>query len=281
LPARRTRTRRSSAALLAALVLAGCDAGGGETQVASTAAPPPPSLPLEAAREVVPRASLLSLETATGSACKAARIATALRAAVIAAINDRYVRPQLQEVLLGEANALVEAIPCQPGRASEDAGRRALDFSLRVSKLARRGLARRRGPLDVRVRRAVVPADDLTLAVELVGLVPGEREREVTPGQRAVHALDVLFRDVANGGFQQFFENFPELADDILPAARLIGVAPYTSLVTAAVAAADEPARLRPLDDRMYALWERPGLAPEQLLAAYIEENPDEFFLEP
>jgi hypothetical protein len=114
-----------------------------------------------------------------------------------------------------------------------------------------------------------------------VSLVPEERANEVTPGQRAVYALDTLFGDVADGGFQQFFENFPELADDILPAARRIGVAPYVSLVTEAVAAADEPARLAPLDDRMYALWERPGLAPEQLLAAYIEANPDEFFLDP
>ena len=236
---------------------------------------------MEATRELVPRASLLSAETVAAPACESARTAQALQAAVIAAINGGFVPPPLQEELLGDANALVEAIPCEPGRASEVAGERALGFHRRLSELAKRGLARRPGPLDLRVRREVVPPGDPALAVALVGVAPEERDSEVTPAQRAVYVLDVLFGAVANGGFERFFGNFPELADEILPAARQIGVEPYIALVGDAVAAADRPARLAPLDDRMRDLWKRPGLAPEQLFAAYIEANPDEFFVDP
>jgi Domain of unknown function (DUF4375) len=191
------------------------------------------------------------------------------------------VPPGLQEELLGEVNALVDAIPCARGRASDRAGRRAMRLADRVRELAERGLERRRGPLDLRVPRAVVPPEQPDYAVVLLDLVPSERERDATPGQRAVWVLDLLFGEVGNGGFEQFFGNRPELEDEILPSARLIGVEPYVTLIEDAVAARAAPARLRALDDRMYELWEKPGLAPAQLLFAYMEANPDEFFVEP
>jgi Domain of unknown function (DUF4375) len=164
---------------------------------------------------------------------------------------------------------------------SEAADERALRLAGRIRELAIRGLARRRGPLDLRVPRAVVPADEPGYAVELLDLVPRERERDATAGQRAVWVLDTLFGEVGNGGFEQFYGNWPELADEILPSARLIGVEPYVTLIEDAVNARAAPARLRALDARMYELWEQPGLAPAQLLLAYMEANPDEFFVEP
>jgi hypothetical protein len=109
---RRTRTRLRSraggAALVACAALAGCG-GDGET-----AEPPPPSIEPAVAEELAQAADRVANLLANGDTCGAAHAADDLQDAVVAAVNEGSIPPELQEQLGTSAGELVNTVNCPP-----------------------------------------------------------------------------------------------------------------------------------------------------------------------
>lgn len=78
------------------------------------ARPAEPRLPRALAADLAARSDRVADSLAAGDDCGAATQAEALRTAVLAAINERRVPPELQEELSGAANGLVSRVECAP-----------------------------------------------------------------------------------------------------------------------------------------------------------------------
>ena len=100
--------------LVLVLLAAGC--GGEERELSS-----------DVAERLAVRSESVAAEVEAGDACGARVTAEALQAEAIEAVNDGEVPGELQEELLGSANALLAAIECDPpvalGSAVTDARR--------------------------------------------------------------------------------------------------------------------------------------------------------------
>ena len=94
------------------LVLLACGCGGEER-----------GLPTELATQLAARGDSTAARLESGDACAAREDATALQKQAIRAINAGRVPPDLQEELLGLANALLEDISCTPPEADRGAAR--------------------------------------------------------------------------------------------------------------------------------------------------------------
>ena len=96
------------------LLAAGCGGGGEE-----------PKLQSELAEQLAVRSEAAAAKIETEEFCDARAHAAAIRARTIAAINSGQVPAELQEELLGSANALFNAISCKPPAAEEGAAEEA------------------------------------------------------------------------------------------------------------------------------------------------------------
>lgn len=123
----------------------------------------------------------------------------------------------------------------------------------------------------------------------------------VTPGQRALIAVDLCQKEVRNGGFRQFLENNTGLlAEEALKGFRLIGAHPYGDLLEKVLAifprgqvpinrsarmkllrAVPEGRRFQlfdSLDEQFYGLLGSSENDLEKFRAKYVRTHPDEFF---
>jgi YD repeat-containing protein len=128
-----------------------------------------------------------------------------------------------------------------------------------------------------------------------------DREAEelarMTPGQRAVYALNATTDEINNGGFSQYYWNTAgNLSAEAIDGARLVAAKPYEQLLRSGEALFPDgriPAertrrqelvdsgevpegKLNALNERWFEAEERKPL--DDYLAAYIREHPDEFF---
>ncbi|HKY11941.1 MAG TPA: DUF4375 domain-containing protein [Gaiellaceae bacterium] len=124
-----------------------------------------------------------------------------------------------------------------------------------------------------------------------------EELTRMTPGQRALYALNAATDEINNGGFSQYYWNSSgDLATTAIDGARLVGAKPYEQLLRGGAAlfpdgrVPTERARrqelvdsgevpegkLSALDERWFQAEERRPL--HYYLAAYIRHHPDEFF---
>jgi Domain of unknown function (DUF4375) len=124
-----------------------------------------------------------------------------------------------------------------------------------------------------------------------------EELARMTPGQRALYALNAATDEINNGGFSQYYWNSSgALAMPAIGGARLVGAKPYEQLLRGGAAlfpdgrVPTEHARrqelvdsgevpegkLSALDERWFQAEERQPL--DDYLAAYIRDHPDEFF---
>lgn len=130
---------------------------------------------------------------------------------------------------------------------------------------------------------------------------PDERLFELTPGQRAVYALDWVRKEVSNGGFDQLFGNSTGyLMPEALEGAEYIGATDYADVLRRAAAVFRggevprdrdertdvldaEPARIGPvleaLDEEFYALLDDHERNLTRLMAIFIAENAEQFFV--
>ena len=107
---------RRALALFVVLALAGC--GG----TARHAAPPQPKLPRDLAQPWKQQADSVAAALAAGDGCGAQRLATALRASVIAAVNARRVPQRFLDPLTSGVNELASQITCTPPPAPTPPG---------------------------------------------------------------------------------------------------------------------------------------------------------------
>ncbi len=127
---------------------------------------------------------------------------------------------------------------------------------------------------------------------------PDERLAELTPGQRAVYALDWVRKEVGNGGFDQLFGNSTGyLTPEAIEGAAYIGALDYVDVLRRAAAIfpngvvpRDRDERtdlidpeehgplLDRLDDEFFALLENPERNLTRLMAIYMARHPTEFF---
>jgi hypothetical protein len=94
--------------LILVLLAAGC---GGEE----------PRLPADLASRLAARSDSTATQLESGEICAARKGAVALQSQAIVAINAGRVPGDLQEELLGQVNALLEAISCNPVEADDGA----------------------------------------------------------------------------------------------------------------------------------------------------------------
>ena len=92
------------------LLAAGCGGGGEE-----------PGLPSELAEQLAARSDSTAARIESGDFCDARVDAAFVQKRAIEAINAGQVPAELQEELLGSANALFEAIGCTPPEADDRA----------------------------------------------------------------------------------------------------------------------------------------------------------------
>lgn len=131
---------------------------------------------------------------------------------------------------------------------------------------------------------------------------PDPRLHRLTPGQRAVYALDWIRKEVGNGGFDQLLENSTgSLLPEAIEGADRIGADDYAALLRRAAAIfpngdvprdheerADfldrDPDRhaevLDALDDEFFDLIDNPTRNLTSLLAVFIAANDNDFFLD-
>ncbi len=129
---------------------------------------------------------------------------------------------------------------------------------------------------------------------------PDERLDELTPGQRALYALHWVRAEVCNGGFDQCFSNSTGyLMPEAIDGARRLGSSEWSELLTDAAAVLGNPfppgrdernERLDALlsaqelvleecDSRMYDLDAEPATNLDTLIARYVTQHPDEFYI--
>jgi hypothetical protein len=96
------------ALLLGVAALTGCGGGGHSVK------PVQPQLPRALAQPWRAQADGVAAALAAGDGCLALQRATALRTAVIAAVNRRALAPRFQEPLVGAVNDLTARIRCTP-----------------------------------------------------------------------------------------------------------------------------------------------------------------------
>ena len=106
---------RRAALLLVVAALAGC--GG-----AQPVKPRQPHLPSSLAQPWRAGSDAVAAALAAGDGCLALQRATALRTAVIAAVNAHTLPPRFQEPLVSAVNDLVARIRCSPPPPSEHEG---------------------------------------------------------------------------------------------------------------------------------------------------------------
>jgi Domain of unknown function (DUF4375) len=170
---------------------------------------------------------------------------------------------------------------------------------------AREAVPSRSSDRDFRIER---PAEEgINLALDVVeGLMAhmgGEdlaQEDEVlaaaTLGQRAIYSLNVVDREVNNGGFHQLFSNSSgALTCAAQSGAELIGATAQADILREAAALFPDAAVPEDRDQRNRALDDLPSEADaklsslddrwydgdrdlEKLMVHYIEEHPEEFF---
>jgi hypothetical protein len=129
---------------------------------------------------------------------------------------------------------------------------------------------------------------------------PDERLARLTPGQRAVYALDWIRKEVSNGGFDQLFGNSTGyLTPEAIEGADYIGATDYADILRRAAAVfpggtvprdRDErtevldadPDRTGPvleaLDDEFSALLEDRDRNLTRLMAIFMAKNLEQFF---
>ena len=171
-------------------------------------------------------------------------------------------------------------------------------------------LRRRREPKPTDFRVPLPPretddADVVWLAIERIftelrtPYEPDPRLHNLTPGQRAVYALDWVRKEVSNGGFDQLFGNSTGyLTPEAVEGAEYIGATDYAAVIRRAAAIfpggvvprdRDErtdlidPDRDGPIleaaDEEFDALLDDPERNLTRLMAIFIATHKKEFFL--
>lgn len=153
--------------------------------------------------------------------------------------------------------------------------------------------------------RETADADVVWLAIERIftdlrtPYDADERLYELTPGQRAVYALDWIRKEVANGGFDQLFGNSTgSLTPEAMGGAAYIGANDYEDILRRAAAIfpngevpRDRDERtdlidldehgdlLEQLDQEFFALLGDPDRNLTYLMAVFMATHKDEFFV--
>lgn len=128
---------------------------------------------------------------------------------------------------------------------------------------------------------------------------PDPRLMDLTPGQRAVYALDWIRKEIGNGGFDQLFGNSTGyLTPEAIEGADYIGAADYSMILRQAAAIFPDGivprdrddrteiidadprigAVLETLDDEFLALLEDPERDLTRVMAIFMATHLDEFF---
>lgn len=128
---------------------------------------------------------------------------------------------------------------------------------------------------------------------------PDERLYDLTPGQRAVYALDWIRKEVSNGGFDQLLGNSTGyLTPEAIEGADYIGADDYASLLrraaaifpggvvprddderTALIDSDDHIVLLERLDEEFFALLDDPERNLTRLMAIFMATHKDDFFV--
>lgn len=128
---------------------------------------------------------------------------------------------------------------------------------------------------------------------------PDDRLYDLTPGQRAVYALDWIRKEVSNGGFDQLFGNSTGfLTPEAIQGAAYIGATDYEDVLRRAAAIfpngevpRDQDERtdlidfdehghlLEELDEEFFALLDDSDRNLTYLMAVFIDTHKDEFFV--
>lgn len=130
---------------------------------------------------------------------------------------------------------------------------------------------------------------------------PDPRLAELSPGQRAAYSMHWIFAEVCNGGFVQCFSNSTGyLLPEAIDGAQLFEAPQWTEVLTDAAntlgqpyprdrdernrrldsLSSDQQATLDECDDRLYALDATAETSLTALTVRYINEHPDEFFVD-
>jgi hypothetical protein len=278
----------------------GC--GGGSEPPERASEPRIPPLSPETARELVPRSERLGLAI-IGDQCEAVAAAKDLRQALVREINRGRLPTQLQEALLGNANALLDSLQCSSRAAPNRVVQVVAELDRTIAAAAAAGIRRAGRPIDFRIPRSALPPElDVNTAHAAVGLLfvtlegaTDARLRDATPGQRAIYALASVDGEIQNGGVAALFYNSTgALVPEAIRGARRIEASAYeevlvelASLFPGARVPLARPAReevlervpeetLERLDERWFGLYERAPL--DRKYAPYIARHPSEFF---
>lgn len=153
--------------------------------------------------------------------------------------------------------------------------------------------------------RDTADADVVWLAIERIFTElrtpydPDDRLYDLTPGQRAVYALDWVRKEVSNGGFDQLFGNSTGyLTPEAIEGAAHIGAGDYEDILRRAAAIfpngvvpRDRDERtdlidvdqhgdlLQQLDEEFFTLLDDPDRNLTYLMAVFMATHKDEFFV--
>lgn len=287
--------------MLALTALAvGCGGGSEPSESAGEARVPP--LSPATARELVPRSDRLGLAV-IGNQCEAVVAAKDLRQALVREINRGRIPTQLQEPLLGNANALLDSLQCSSRDAPNRVVQVVAELDRTIATAAAAGMRRAGRPTDFRIPRSALPPElDANTAHAAVGLLfvtlegaTDPRLRDATPGQRAIYALAIVEGAIKNGGVAALLSNSTgALVPEAIRGARTIEASAYEDVlvevaslfpgrrVPLARSAREEVLERTPeetlerLDERWFGLYERAPL--DRKYAPYIARHPSQFF---